>query len=187
MLAFLGQAAAQADSAAVDLTNASFWTGMLDYLKDNGPDLGLKLLAAIAIFWIGRIVAGAVRGGLKKVMNARGVDPSLTGFVSSLAYFAIIAFTIVAVIGEFGVETASFIAILGAAGFAVGMALQGTLANFASGVMLLLFRPFKPGDFIEAAGVKGLVKETSRELVAIGSPQRRSNSQASEGQNASFV
>ena len=92
-------------------------------------------------------------------MTARGVDPSLTGFVGSLVYFAIMAFTFIAVLGQFGVQTASFVAILGAAGFAVGMALQGTLANFASGVMILLFRPFKAGDFIEAAGVKGKVME----------------------------
>jgi small conductance mechanosensitive channel len=92
-------------------------------------------------------------------MTARRVDPSLVGFVGSMAYFSILAFTVVAVVGQFGVQTASFVAILGAAGFAVGMALQGTLANFASGVMLLAFKPFKPGDFIEAAGVKGTVSE----------------------------
>lgn len=170
MTAFLGQAAAAADSTAVKLTDAGFWMNLLDYAKDRGPDLGLKVLGAIAIFWIGRFVAARVRSGLNSLMQARKVDTSLAGFVASLVYFAILAFTVVAVIGQFGVETASFIALLGAAGFAVGMALQGTLGNFASGVMILLFRPFKAGDFIEAAGVKGTVKEIQIFSTTIATP-----------------
>ncbi len=159
MLAFMGQAAAAADSNVINVVDADFWTGILDVIKNQGPALGLKILGGIAIFLIGRFIAGKVRSGMRSIMAGRDVDPSLAGFVSSLAYFAILAFTVIGVIGQFGVETASFIALLGAAGFAVGMALQGTLANFASGVMILLFRPFKVGDFIEAAGVKGVVKE----------------------------
>ena len=122
---------------------------------------GLKVIGAIAILIIGRIVAGSVRRGLRKVMVARSVDPSLIGFVTSLAYFGILAFVFIAALAKFGIQTASFVAILGAAGFAIGMALQGTLANFASGVMILVFKPFKTGDFIDAAGVKGSVKEIS--------------------------
>lgn len=160
MTGFLAQASAGADSTvALQVASADFWVGLLDFLKEKGPELGLKILGALVIFWVGRIVAGSVRKALRSIMDRRGVDASLTGFVTSLVHVAILAFTIVAVIGQFGVETASFIAILGAAGFAVGMALQGTLGNFASGVMLLLFRPFMPGDFIEAAGVTGTVKE----------------------------
>ncbi|MGD9547893.1 MAG: mechanosensitive ion channel family protein [Candidatus Krumholzibacteriia bacterium] len=160
MTGFLAQASAQADTAAaLDVTSGDFWIGLLDILKEKGPELGLKILGALVIFWVGRLIAGSIRKALRTIMDKRRVDASLTGFVTSLVYFAILAFTVVAVIGQFGVETASFIAILGAAGFAVGMALQGTLGNFASGVMLLLFRPFKPGDFIEAAGVTGTVKE----------------------------
>lgn len=160
MTGFLAQASAQADTAAaLDIANGDFWVGLLDILKEKGPELGLKILGALVIFWVGRLIAGSIRKALRTIMDKRRVDASLTGFVTSLVYFAILAFTVVAVIGQFGVETASFIAILGAAGFAVGMALQGTLGNFASGVMLLLFRPFKPGDFIEAAGVTGTVKE----------------------------
>ncbi len=171
MLAFLGQAAAAAsDSTAVKITDADFWTGILTYLRDNGPGLGLKILGAIAIFWVGRFVAGKVRSAMRSIMIGRQVDPSLAGFVSSLAYFTIIAFTVIAVVGQFGVETASFIALLGAAGFAVGMALQGTLGNFASGVMILLFRPFKVGDFIEAAGVKGVVKEIQIFSTTVATP-----------------
>lgn len=136
-----------------------FMTQAMTWLQEDGVTVGLKVLGAIAIFLLGRIVAALVRKSIKKIMTKREVDPSLSGFVASLAYFAIIAFTIIAVVGQFGVQTASFVALLGAAGFAVGMALQGTLANFASGVMLLLFRPFKTGDFIDAAGIKGSVKD----------------------------
>ncbi len=120
---------------------------------------GLKILGAILILIIGRIVAGAVRGGLRKVMTKRDVDPGLIGFVCSLAYAAIIVITVIATLAKFGVQTAGFVAILGAAGFAVGFALQGSLSNFAAGVMLLIFRPFKVGDFIEAAGIAGSVKD----------------------------
>ncbi len=130
-------------------------------LVDQVSVWGLKVIGAIAILIIGRIVAGSARRGLRKVMTTRNVDPSLIGFVASLAYFAIMAFVFIAALAKFGIQTASFVAILGAAGFAVGMALQGTLANFASGVMIMVFRPFKTGDFIDAAGVKGAVKEIS--------------------------
>jgi small conductance mechanosensitive channel len=151
-------------------TNPDFWTSALDFLKTNGPAYGLKLIMAIVILIVGRIVAGTIRGALIKVMNARHMDPSLSGFLSSLVYFLVMAFVVIAVIGQFGVQTASLVAILGAAGFAIGMALQGTLGNFASGVMILLFRPFKSGDFIEAAGVMGAVKEISIFTTTMSSP-----------------
>ena len=161
MLTFLGQADAGQQTATTveSVTDPTMWMNLLDYLKDNGPDMGMKILGAIVILIIGRFIAGAIRNGVKKVMIKQDVDASLTGFIGSLAYFAIMAFTLIAVVGRFGVQTASFVAILGAASFAVGMAMQGTLGNFSSGVMLLLFRPFKAGDVIEAAGVKGKVVE----------------------------
>lgn len=131
---------------------------------------GMKVIGAIVILIIGRIVAGTIRGSIKKLMIGRGVDPSLTGFVTSLLYFLIMAFVVIAALAKFGIQTASFIAILGAAGFAVGMALQGTLANFASGVMILLFRPFKTGDVIEAAGIKGSVVDIAIFSTTINTP-----------------
>ncbi|MCP4293547.1 MAG: mechanosensitive ion channel [bacterium] len=156
---FLGQAT-PTEAAQGTLNDATgFTAAALDFLKDQGPHYALQLIMAIVILLIGRIIAGSLRNVIKKLMTKNGVDPSLTGFVGSLVYFAIMAFTIIAVIGRFGVQTAGFVAILGAAGFAIGMALQGTLANFASGVMLLLFRPFKTGDFIDAGGVVGVVKD----------------------------
>jgi small conductance mechanosensitive channel len=134
---------------------------------------GMKIIGAILVLVIGRLVAGAMRKGLRRMMTARGVDPSLTGFVSSLVYFGVMAFVLIAALAKFGIQTASFVAILGAAGFAIGMALQGTLANFASGVMILLFRPFKAGDFIDAGGVMGSVKEIAIFSTTIATPDNK--------------
>jgi small conductance mechanosensitive channel len=133
-------------------------------------EYGLKVIGAIVILIIGRFIAGAIRRGLRKTMSARNVDPSLVGFLSSLVYFGIMAFVFIAALAKFGVQTASFVAILGAAGFAVGMAMQGTLANFASGVMILVFRPFGIGDFVDAGGVKGVIKEIGIFTTTVATP-----------------
>ncbi|MCG6899551.1 MAG: mechanosensitive ion channel [Gammaproteobacteria bacterium] len=122
-------------------------------------DWGIKALAALAIFIIGRWVAKAIRRGLQRMMEKGGADPIIIGFVSSIAYVALLAFVVIAALGQLGIQTTSFIAILGAAGLAVGLALQGSLANFAAGFLMIIFRPFKVGDFVEAAGVAGVVKE----------------------------
>lgn len=122
-------------------------------------EYGLKVVAAILIFIIGRIVAGWLRRFAEKVMTKRDVDPTLVGFVSSLAYIGMMAFVILAALGQLGIQTTSFIAVLGAAGLAIGLALQGSLANFAAGFLLILFRPFKVGDFIEGGGVSGVVEK----------------------------
>jgi small conductance mechanosensitive channel len=142
----------------------------IERIAQLGIDYGPKVIAAIAIFVIGRIVAGVVRRGIRKLMAARQLDPGLSGFTASLAYMAIMAFTVIAALAKFGVETASFVAILGAVGFAIGFALQGSLSNFASGVMILFFRPFKVGDFIDAGGVKGLVKEIAIFNTVVSTP-----------------
>ena len=122
-------------------------------------DWGLKALAAVAIFVIGRWIAKGVRRGVRRVLEKGGADPIIVGFVGSITYIALLAFVVVAALGQLGIQTTSFIAILGAAGLAVGLALQGSLANFAAGFLMIIFRPFKVGDFIEGAGVAGVVKE----------------------------
>jgi small conductance mechanosensitive channel len=103
------------------------------------------------------MIAKSIRKSVKKALERGKTDPTLVPFVSSLTYYMVMAFVLIAVLGMVGIQTASMIAVLGAAGLAVGLALQGTMANFASGVMLLIFRPFQKGDFIEAAGVAGTV------------------------------
>ena len=119
---------------------------------------GLKVIAAIAIFVIGRWVAMGVRKGVRRVMEKADTDPIIVGFVGSISYIALLAFVIIAALGQLGIQTTSFIAILGAAGLAIGLALQGSLANFAAGFLMIMFRPFKVGDFIEGAGVAGVVE-----------------------------
>jgi small conductance mechanosensitive channel len=129
------------------------------FLIDFAKVYGIKVVGAVAILIIGRIVAGSVKRTVVKVLQRTKTAPAIISFVSGLVYFGVIIFTVIAALSKFGVETASFIAILGAAGFAVGFALQGSLSNFASGVMLLIFRPIKVGDYVEVAGVAGSVKE----------------------------
>jgi small conductance mechanosensitive channel len=119
---------------------------------------GLKVIAAIAIFIIGRWVAKGVRKGVRRMMEKADTDPIIIGFVGSISYIALLAFVIIAALGQLGIQTTSFIAILGAAGLAIGLALQGSLANFAAGFLMIIFRPFKVGDFIEGAGVSGTVE-----------------------------
>jgi small conductance mechanosensitive channel len=120
-------------------------------------DWGLKILAAIALYIVGWSIARLTRRSLGKLFARTDFDETLEVFLTSLAYWTVLAFTMVAVLGAFGIQTASIVAILASAGLAIGLAMQGTLSNFASGFMILLFRPFKLGDFIEAGGVSGTV------------------------------
>ena len=120
---------------------------------------GLSAIGAIAILIIGSWVAKKIRGALRSSLSRAGFDPMLIPFASSLVYWGLMAFVLIAVLANFGVQTASFIALVGAAGLAVGLALQGTLSNFAAGVMILIFRPFSVGNWVEVAGVAGTVKE----------------------------
>jgi len=128
-------------------------------VQDLATDWGIKVLAALAIFIIGRWVAKGIRRGVRRMMEKGGADPIIIGFVGSIVYIALLAFVVIAALGQLGIQTTSFIAILGAAGLAVGLALQGSLSNFAAGFLMIIFRPFKVGDFVEAAGVAGVVKD----------------------------
>ena len=120
---------------------------------------GIKVIAAIAIFVIGFWIAKLFRKIIEKVLANRNVDPTIGSFVASLAYYALLAFVVLASLGQLGIQTTSFIAIIGAAGLAVGLALQGSLANFAAGFLMIIFRPFKVGDVIEGAGTSGTVEK----------------------------
>lgn len=119
---------------------------------------GLKVLAALAVFIIGRWVAKGVKKVVERLMTKGNVDPTLISFTANLAYIGLLAFIVIAALGQLGIQTTSFIAVLGAAGLAVGLALQGSLSNFAAGFLLIIFRPFKVGDLIEGAGVFGVVE-----------------------------
>ena len=123
---------------------------------------GLKVIGAITILIVGWWIAGRVRSLVKRALDrVERADEMLTSFFSSTARYAVLVFTILAVLEQFGVETTSFIAVLGAAGLAIGLALQGTLSNVAAGVMIMIFRPFKVGDYIEGSGHAGTVKSVT--------------------------
>jgi small conductance mechanosensitive channel len=139
-----------------DLTGFD-WAGQLEKAQTLGIDFGVKLITAILIFYIGRIVARIISKGIRKLMVSQEVDKILESFVSNLAYWSMMTFVIIAAIGRLGIQTTSLIAIMGAAGLAIGLSLQGSLSNFAAGVLIVMFRPYRVGDFVEAAGVSGSV------------------------------
>ena len=135
----------------------------LEGLLKQAPDLvmtyGLKILFAIIIFFVGKYFSGVAQKLVRKLLNSRKIDPTVVSFVANLTWAVVFVFTVIATLGQIGVQTASLVAVLGAAGLAVGLALQGSLSNFASGVLMVLFRPCRVGDYIEAAGIAGTVDE----------------------------
>ena len=139
-----------------DLTGFD-WAGLWETVRMAGLDFGMKALIALVIFFVGRMIARLVTKGLHNVMQSREVDKILETFVCNLAYWALMLFVIIASINQIGVQTTSLIAIMAAAGLAIGLALQGSLANFAAGVLIIMFRPYRVGDFVEAAGIAGVV------------------------------
>jgi len=124
-------------------------------------DYGINIISAIAVFVVGRWVAKYATKFLRSVMVKHEVDPMLVSFVGNIAYTGLFAFVFIAALGELGIQTTAFVAVLGAAGLAIALAFQGSLSNLAAGVLLVTFRPFNIGDFVEAAGISGVVKEIS--------------------------
>ncbi|MEM7055191.1 MAG: mechanosensitive ion channel domain-containing protein, partial [Pseudomonadota bacterium] len=120
-----------------------------------------NISATLLIFVIGRWVAKFIVTASTKVLEARDIPPIVSNFIGTILYAVLLIIIIVAALNQLGVPVAPFVAMLGAAGLAVGLALQGSLSNFASGVMLIIFRPFKKGDFVEVAGVSGVVDEVT--------------------------
>jgi small conductance mechanosensitive channel len=143
---------------------------LTEQLYTFATSYGIKIIGAILILIIGRIAAGIGRRFVGKMLLRLKTDPSIISFVKSLVYVLVIVFAVVAALSKFGVETTSFVAILGAAGFAIGFAMQGSLSSFASGVLVLVFKPFRVGDFIDAAGTMGTVKEIRLFNTVLASP-----------------
>jgi small-conductance mechanosensitive channel len=131
---------------------------ILDKLCNTLVDFGFKLLVAIVVFYIGRFIIRKLYSFTRRVMERRGTDPSLCTFLLSLLKITLYFILVVTVIGILGLETSSFLALFASAGVAIGMALSGTLQNFAGGVLILLLKPYRVGDFIEAQGYSGTVK-----------------------------
>ena len=127
-------------------------------LVEHGSQLGFTIKALI-VFLVGRLVINLLNKLVRKILSKRDIDPSVKTFVGSLVNVSLTILLIISVVGALGVQTTSFAALLASAGVAVGMALSGNLSNFAGGLIILLFKPYKVGDYIEAQGVGGTVKE----------------------------
>ncbi len=135
------------------------WQKYLDMFVDQAIAWAPNIVIAILIFFVGRIAVRMVRGVVRRVMRRAKTDETLVLFMSNILYAGLMAFVVIAALGKLGVRTDSLVAILATAGLAVGFALQGSLGNFAAGVMLIMFRPFKIGDVVEAGGVTGVVED----------------------------
>jgi len=139
-----------------DLTGQ--FSNIIVLLQTNFVTFGLKAIGGLIVFLVGLVVAKSTRKAVGRLFDKMELDVTLEKFLTSLSYYVVLAIVGVAAMGMMGIEMTSFIAVLGAAGLAIGLALQGTLSNVAAGVMLLLFRPFRVGDFIDASGVAGAVE-----------------------------
>ena len=135
------------------------WAEVWTMIQTTGVELGINLITAIAIFFVGKWVVNLVIKGMLNAMQKSDMDVTLRRFIANLLRMLLMLFVIIAAIHQLGIQTASLIALLGAAGLAVGLALQGSLSNFAAGVLIVLFRPYKVGDWIEGGGVSGAVEE----------------------------
>ncbi len=140
---------------------------------DLGIQFSIKLVSALAIFVIGRWAAKRITNIAKTLMQRGDVDQMLQRFLGNLVYAVLLTMVILAAITQLGVQTTSFVAILGAAGLAIGLALQGSLSNFAAGVLIILFRPYKTGDYIEAAGVSGSVESVQVFTTILNTPDNK--------------
>ena len=137
----------------MDISVETVWAWVATY--------SVKLIAAILIFVIGRWLAKYLAGLLAKALEHKKTEVTLVKFLKNIIYYALLIAVIIAALGQLGINTTSFLTVVGAAGLAIGLALKDSLGNFSAGVMLILFRPFKAGDFVTAGGVSGTVKEIS--------------------------
>lgn len=120
---------------------------------------GFKIIAALVIFIVGRWISRGLKGLTGRILTRRKVDPTIVSFVEHLVYIALLTFVVIAALAQLGIQTTSFIAVIGAAGLAIGLALQGSLANFAAGFLMIIFKPFKAGDYIDGGGASGIVEK----------------------------
>jgi small conductance mechanosensitive channel len=134
---------------------------------------GLALLFALIILVVGSWAAKLVRKIVTRLLSKRNIDPTIVGFLGNFTYILLMVFVVLAALGKLGVQTTSFVAVIGAAGLAIGLALQGSLANFAAGFLMILFRPFKKGDYIEAGGTAGIVDQIQVFTTVLKTPDNR--------------
>lgn len=149
------------------------WNNIVEIIQELGVEYGMKTIGAVAILFIGLWVAKQIRKLLVQIMHRSKMDETLISFVASLSHVALQVFIIIAALETLDVKTTSVIAVLGAAGLAVGLALQGSLSNFAAGVLMIIFKPFRVGDLIDAGDVLGTVREIGIFTTAIDTLDNR--------------
>ncbi len=161
------------DVSEIDVTNPD---EVVTLVQDNMPlliDFGISLITAVAIFLVGRWLARMITNMVRRALAKTDMEDTLERFLCNIVYSVLLAVVIIAAIGQLGVETTSLLAVFGAAGLAVGLALQGSLSNFAAGVLIVAFRPYKVGDFIEGGGEAGTVEEVQIFTTVLKSPDNK--------------
>ena len=148
------------------VTQHNIWSRVTDWLAVHIPEV----LYALIIFFVGKWIAKTIAGLVEKSLHRTHIDPTLSSFAKHLVYAVILAFVIIAALDKVGIQTSSFTVVVGAAGLAVGFALQGSLSNFAAGVMLIMFKPFKVGDLVKIADTEGTVTEVEVFNTVINTP-----------------
>jgi len=148
---------AQGTGQVADLTG--IYAQLIDFIINQGPGWLLRICAALGLLLIGWILSGIVKRLSRKSMERASLDSTLSKFLSNIVYAFVIALSVVTALNTLGINTTSLAAVIGAAGLAIGLALQDSLGNFASGVMLIILRPFKEGDYVECGGTNGIVSE----------------------------
>lgn len=167
------QAAAESAAPTIDVTDPQAVVGLVEDSLPLLQEWGLNLLVAALIFIVGRWVAQWVTSMVRRALAKTAMEDTLERFLCNIVYTVLLAVVAIAAIGQLGVETTSILAIFGAAGLAVGLALQGSLSNFAAGVLIVAFRPYKVGDFIEAGGEAGTVDEVQIFTTILKSPDNK--------------
>src|SRR5512138_2924678 len=134
---------------------------------------GVNILAALVVLFVGYIIAGFIRGLVRKLFARRNIDATIGSFVGNLVHALLMTFVIITALGQLGVDTKTFAAVIAAAGLAIGLALQGGLSNFAAGFLIVVFRPFKAGDAINGAGIEGTVEEVQIFSTTLNTPDNK--------------
>ena len=146
-------------SQKVPLVNQATEATVVEKMMEALTLYGMKIIAAVVIIVVGLWISKIIKNCFVKTLQKKEVDPTLVGFFASMLHGGLVIFVVISAISKLGVQTTSFVAVIGAAGLAVGLALQGSLSNFAAGILLILFKPFKVGNFVKAGGEAGVIVE----------------------------
>ncbi len=146
-------------SQKVPLVNQATEATVVEKMMEALTLYGMKIIAAVVIIVVGLWISKIIKNCFVKTLQKKEVDPTLIGFFASMLHGGLVIFVVISAISKLGVQTTSFVAVIGAAGLAVGLALQGSLSNFAAGILLILFKPFKVGNFVKAGGEAGVIVE----------------------------